>query len=437
MSNIILSAKPVFSKILLKTGLLLLISLAVFAQKGKTLVYDNQIYEPYIKTPLLYPFDGTNNVQATLNPPVIGLNNNQNLKLEFDCLNPAVQNFRVKIFHCNADWQPSSLNEIEYLSEYNDIPIYDYYNSFATKIQYNHFGLILPKVRVSGNFIVIVYKNRNEKDIVLSRRFQVYDSRVSVGGKIVFSNVPDKRRTHQQVNFAINYSGYEILDPKNDLKIIIRQNFRDNKTLKNLQPFMVDNFNRKLDYQFFDGENSIEGINEFRLFDIRSSQQKLVGISHIFYGDKENVFELFTDKPQNGLAYVDTKDFDGMFVIDNYETNKGATEADYVRVSFQLKTDSLINKKVYILGAYNDWKLNETNQMHYVPESSAYESFIQLKQGIYNFQYITVDNKGIINERDIEGSHSQTENSYEIFVYHQSIGGRADSLVGYSLIKSR
>jgi hypothetical protein len=216
-----------------------------------------------ISRPHLYPFDGTNNVQATLNPPVIGLNNNQNLKLEFDCLNPAVQNFRVKIFHCNADWQPSTLNEIEYLSEYNDIPIYDYYNSFATKIQYNHFSLILPKVRVSGNFIVVVYKNRNEKDIVLSRRFQVYDSRVSVGGKIVFSNVPDKRRTHQQVNFAINYSGYEILDPKNDLKIIIRQNFRDNKTLKNLQPFMVDNFNRKLDYQFFDGENSIEGINEF------------------------------------------------------------------------------------------------------------------------------------------------------------------------------
>jgi hypothetical protein len=283
-------------------------------------------------------------------------------------LNPAVQNFRVKIFHCNADWQPSTLNEIEYLSEYNDIPIYDYYNSFATKIQYNHFSLVLPKVRVSGNFIVMVYKNRNEKDIVLSRRFQVYDSRVSVGGKIVFSNVPDKRRTHQQVNFAINYSGYEILDPKNDLKIIIRQNFRDNKTIKNLQPFMIDNFNRKLDYQFFDGENSIEGINEFRLFDIRSSQQKLVGISHISYGDRENVFELFTDKPQNGLAYVDTKDFDGMFVIDNYETNRGATDADYVRVSFQLKTDSLINKKVYILGAYNDWKLNESNQMHYVPK---------------------------------------------------------------------
>jgi hypothetical protein len=121
---------------------------------------------------------------------VIGLNNNQNLKLEFDCLNPAVQNFRVKIFHCNADWQPSTLNEIEYLSEYNDIPIYDYYNSFATKIQYNHFSLVLPKVRVSGNFIVMVYKNRNEKDIVLSRRFQVYDSRVSVGGKIVFRMFP-------------------------------------------------------------------------------------------------------------------------------------------------------------------------------------------------------------------------------------------------------
>jgi hypothetical protein len=47
----ILSIKPVFGKNLLKTGLLLLISFAVFAQKGKTLIYDNQIYEPYIKTP--------------------------------------------------------------------------------------------------------------------------------------------------------------------------------------------------------------------------------------------------------------------------------------------------------------------------------------------------------------------------------------------------
>ena len=137
------------------------------------------------------------------------------------------------------------------------------------------------------------------------------------------------------------------------------------------------------------------------------------------------------------MAYVDTKDFDGRYVIDNYETNQGATEADYVRVSFQLRTDSLANKKVYINSSFNDWQLNENNLMHYVPENQAYEAFIQLKQGIYNYQYVTVDPQGIISERELEGSHSQTENVYEILVYHRPIGGRADALVGYALIKSR
>lgn len=436
--------KSVFWNSFWKTGFFLCISLVAFAQKRareqvveKTLLYEDKIYEPYIKTPLLYPYDGTSSVQATLNPPIISLQENATLRLEFDCLNPAVQNFRVKIYHCNSDWTPSALSEIEYLPEYNDFPIYDYRTSFATKIPYYHFGIELPKVKMSGNYLVVVYKGRNEKDLVLSRRFMVFQNKIGVGGQIVFANIADKRRTHQQINFAINYTGYEIIDPKNDLKVVIRQNFRDNKSLTNLPPFMVDNFNRKLEYQFFDGENSIEGGNEFRMFDIRSTQQKLVNISHIFQGEKETVIELSYDKPQNGLAYVDTKDFDGRYVIDNYETNQGATEADYVRVSFQLRTDSLANKKVYINSSFNDWQLNENNLMHYVPENQAYEAFIQLKQGIYNYQYVTVDPQGIISERELEGSHSQTENVYEILVYHRPIGGRADALVGYALIKSR
>ena len=31
---------------------------------------------------------------------------------------------------------------------------------------------------------------------------------------------------------------------------------------------------------------------------------------------------------------------------------------------------------------------------------------------------------------------SQTENAYEILIYHRPIGARADALVGYSLLKS-
>jgi hypothetical protein len=75
--------------------------------------------------------------------------------------------------------------------------------------------------------------------------------------------------------------------------------------------------------------------------------------------------------------------------------------------------------------------------MHYVPESHSYEAFIQLKQGIYNYNYVTRDSEGNVNETALEGTHSQTENVYEILVYHRPIGTRADALVGYSFIKTR
>jgi hypothetical protein len=374
-------------------------------------------------------------IQASTFPPIVNLQDNQPLLLEFDCLNPEYQNFRVKIFHCDAEWTPSVLNEIEYLPEYNDFPINDYRNSFATKISYNHFAFELPPVKISGNYIVMVYKNRNEDDIMLTRKFMVFQNRVNVGGRVSFPNNAQRRLTHQQVNFGINYGNYEVIDPKQDLKILIRQNFRDDKLTKPLKPFMVDTYNRKLDFQFYDNENQFEGGNEFRMFDGRSTQQKLVNISKIFQGERESVIEIYPEKSQNHLAYVAINDMNGQYVIDNYETHRGDIESDYVRVSFFLRSDSLENKKVYVNGAFNDWKLNERNLMHYVSENQAYEVFVQLKQGIYNYNYVTVDEKGNRSEVDFEGSHSQTENIYEVLVYHRPIGARADALVGYSLLK--
>lgn len=402
----------------------------------KKIIYDNHIYEPYIRSVQLYPSSLMNkSIQASTFPPIVNLQDNQPLLLEFDCLNPEYQNFRVKIFHCDAEWTPSVLNEIEYLPEYNDFPINDYRNSFATKISYNHFAFELPPVKISGNYIVMVYKNRNEDDIMLTRKFMVFQNRVNVGGRVSFPNNAQRRLTHQQVNFGINYGNYEVIDPKQDLKILIRQNFRDDKLTKPLKPFMVDTYNRKLDFQFYDNENQFEGGNEFRMFDGRSTQQKLVNISKIFQGERESVIEIYPEKSQNHLAYVAINDMNGQYVIDNYETHRGDIESDYVRVSFFLRSDSLENKKVYVNGAFNDWKLNERNLMHYVSENQAYEVFVQLKQGIYNYNYVTVDEKGNRSEVDFEGSHSQTENIYEVLVYHRPIGARADALVGYSLLK--
>ncbi len=399
---------------------------------------ENKVYDPNFRTVLLYPLiNNHKTAQEMLNPPVINLQEFTPLLLEFDYLKSDFQNLRAKIFHYNADWSPSVLNEIEFLTESNDFPIRDYQNSFATKIPYSHFTFEIPRTKVSGNFMVMVYKNRDEEDVVLTHRFMVCDGRVSTGGNVKFANNPEKRYQYQEVNIGINYAGYEVINPKEDFNIIVRQNFRDNKTLRNLKPFMVNEFDKKLEFRYFNNENLMLGGNEFRMFDARSTQQRLFNISDTKQGEKESILILRYDKPQNGLTYVDTKDFNGMFVIDNYETNRGGTDADYVQVSFQLRMDEIEDKKVYVNGGFNNWVLNEKNLMKYVPESKAYEANIQLKQGIYNFNYITQNAKGEVSETELEGSHAQTENNYEVFIYHRPIGSRADALVGYSLIKSR
>jgi Domain of unknown function (DUF5103) len=405
------------------------------AQKFKP---ENMVYDPNFRTILLYPLINSQKTsQEMLNPPVVNLQDNTPLLLEFDYLKSDFQNLRAKIFHYNADWTPSVLNEIEFLTESNDFPIRDYQNSFATKIPYSHFTFEIPKTKVSGNFVVMIYKNRDEEDVVLTHKFMVCDGRVSTGGNVKFANNPEKRYQYQEVNIGINYAGYEVINPKEDLNIIVRQNFRDDKTLRNLKPFMVNEIDKKLEFKYFNNENLMLGGNEFRMFDARSTQQRLFNIADTKQGEKESILILRYDKPQNGLTYVDTKDFNGMFVIDNYETNRGGTDADYVQVSFQLKMDEIENKKVFVNGGFNNWTLNKKNLMKYVPENKAYEAMIQLKQGIYNFNYVTQNSRGEISETELEGSHAQTENNYEVFIYHRPIGSRADALVGYSLIKSR
>jgi hypothetical protein len=56
-----------------------------------------------------------------------------------------------------------------------------------------------------------------------------------------------------------------------------------------------------------------------------------------------------------------------------------------------------------------------------------------LKQGLYNYQYWVESSKG--NGFQIEGSHFETENIYEIFVYYRPFRPNADLLVGYYLIQ--
>lgn len=389
---------------------------------------DDRIYIETIKTVGLYPGDPRgDDPRRMLNQPIIPLNSNLKLTLEFDELSNHGKNFRVKLFHCNADWSRSALSDVEFTYEYNDYPITEFQASFSTKVPYYHYVFQVPKVRVSGNYVLVVYEQQQP---VLSRRFMVYDPKVRVSGQVRASVGIAEQRTAQQIDFSIEHKGFPLTSPQTDLQVVIRKNFRWDQSKTGFKPNSVNPFDQTLAYQFFNLENNFPGGNEFRYFDSRTTTGRGFGIAAIERGDDYTELILQTDQPRVNSPYFQSDDFNGQYIVDHRESRNGSLQADYTPVIFTLKMNEIPNREVYVNGAFNLWQLNELNQMHYDHDRQVYEAMIVLKQGVVNYEYVVFDGNQI-DDGAIEGNFSTTENDYDLLIYYRPPAGRADQLIGY------
>ena len=71
-------------------------------------------------------------------------------------------------------------------------------------------------------------------------------------------------------------------------------------------------------------------------------------------------------------------------------------------------------------------------KLRYNKEFDFWEAELFLKQGAYNYQYVYVPHGSkLIDATYIEGTHYQTNNIYNIYVYFQEEGTSYDRLIGY------
>ena len=72
-------------------------------------------------------------------------------------------------------------------------------------------------------------------------------------------------------------------------------------------------------------------------------------------------------------------------------------------------------------------------------EKGAYEKTLLLKQGLYDYKYVTVPTKKsdeTVYSDITEGNYMNTENFYMVLVYHRPFGARSDELIGFALLNS-
>lgn len=411
----------------LKTLLILLLSYTICAAQTQ---YQNQVYQPNIKTVECY------NSQQESSFPIISLRTNDVLFFSFDDLNGGSKTYNYTIEHCDADWKSSNLSPSEYLQSFTEDRITDYRYSFNTKQKYTHYQLTLPNYNIvpklSGNYLLKVYPEGNPQEPIITRQFYVVDNRVGLAAGIAPSNNVIDRTTNQKINFSVEVNALSVTNPYAEIRTLVLQNGRTDVAQMNTRPqFIQGSLLQYTDFQ----TNDFAGGNEFRRFDLRSL---LSGAEHIgkIYRDTVNTVMLMTDREQNQLNYTFQYDNDGKFFILNADGRNPRIDADYAHIYFNLSySPPNANTAVFITGKFNDFKMDESNKMNYDASKGNFYTDLYLKQGVYDYHYV-MQNKGETDQNSIDGSHFETENEYQILVYYRRSGSRYEELVGYQLLNS-
>jgi hypothetical protein len=395
-----------------------------FAQK--TLLYQDAVYEENIKTVMVHP-PGTG-IRDNLMPSVAPLSS-QNLILEFDDIQETRNNYYVKIIHCNADWTKSSLLDLDFIKQYNEFNVTDYQFSNNTFLPFVHYRFAVPPVKLPGNYLLMVYRDSDKSDLILTARIMIFDNQVSLVPNSNLVGNSALNANNQQINFTIDYGDLQVFNAMDNFKVTVRQNQRWDNARFNVKPAFIREDIGELEYRFFDQDKQWVAGNEFRWVDFRSLNSPGQNTARIDKSVKPFVLKVAEDRPRGGQAYSQYRDLDGNYAIENLDYIEPALSCQYIFVDFTLRADPLKDGDIYVVGNYNHFARTEENKMKWNKATSAYETTIVLKQGWYDYTYY-VDSP-TLPPTYVEGSHYQTENFYEVFIYYKSLTPMADLLLGY------
>ena len=424
--------KPVHILRVLLAAIVLGSPLALTAQSLSDQPYETRSFSDRFKT-LRTQVEG-----RELFPPIIDLNTNEHITISFDEMTEEVSYLQYSLVHCNADWRPSALSDLEYLDGFNTNPIEEFDFSMATFAHYVHYSLTLPnedvQFKVSGNYVLLVYPENEPERVLLQVCFSVYENNILVAPSVTSRTDIDYNREHQQVSVTLNANNYRIQNPYNELKVSVTQNGRrDNEVIVN-RPLRIQG-----SQIFFDHDRNLifEAGNEFRRFEMVATRYAGLGVSKIYHFDPYYHVVLTTTEPRAETSYLYDKTQNGRFVIRQSGANDSDTEADYFVVHFTLDSDPIPGGKIYIDGEMTNHLYTPYNEMVYNPETGQYEKTLLLKQGSYNYQYLFLpDGASSATAAPVEGNYYQTVNEYLVKVYHRAPGERYDKLIGIGMTYS-
>ena len=390
----------------------------------------NEYFAENIKTVLIQ------NIENELLDPIINLNSDEQLLLSFDELGVDLNNYKYRFIHCNSKWEKSDLLESDYIDGFYENYIEEYFFSFNTNVDYINYQCIFPNENINflkSGFYLLIVTNEDTGEDIIKKKFVVYEDIVRIKARSKRATYAKDIESKQEIDFEVFYSNLEIFNPSNEIKILIQKNDEWLSTKKESTPTQINSQSIKFDY---DEELSFDGGNEFREFNSSNLNFFSKNIDTIYYKKNLYLVELITDETSSNNPYFEQFDLNGKFIVKRDNSFSPKNESDYVNVKFSLKkTNQNINEKIFIFGQLTNWQIDPNFSLKYNEKSKNFETELLLKQGYYNYQYVTLKNN-LPSTKKIEGNYFETNNEYTIYVFHKHPWSRYERLVGVEKITS-
>jgi hypothetical protein len=419
----------------MKTSLAIFFLFIFFASTAQI---PDHIYKPNIHSVKLFKYG---DIYAY---PIIALNSGEQLELHFDDFDADVKSYYYTYQLCNADWTPANLQPFDYIRGFQSVRLNTYRYSSIALTRYTHYQAVLPDrgsvpVR-SGNYLLKVFRNNDTSDLLFTKRFLVVDNKVQIAAQIKQPFSSQYYLTDQRVMVTVNTASARIntLSPQ-DLKLTVLQNNTWPTAARVDRPTIY----RGNYFEYNDDATSFASGREWRWIDLRSLRLMTDRMQRIT--DTSGVTHVFVkpDTERRQQVYIFYRDLDGIYTIENTDGNNPYWQGDYAWVHFTYVPPGgqpYAGRDIYLFGELTNYLPNNFSRLDFNKEKGIYEKKLFLKQGYYNYSYITLDTGKPVTNRfsfdNTEGNFTNTENNYTVLIYFRPFGGRADELIGYAQLNT-
>ncbi|WP_322575598.1 type IX secretion system plug protein domain-containing protein [Fodinibius sp.] len=364
--------------------------------------------------------------------PIIELNSSQKLLLSFDYLGTQSRQFRVTVDHYDKSWNRSGIGPNTYLDSFSETTIQSSKVSYGQRPSYHHITFSFPnnelQPAVSGNYLIKVY-SANGNSLLFSMPFFITEDEGQIETTVerLFAQRNDGRPLDQLFS-TFNYPDF-VEYPQFDLSMAFVQNqfWGRTKQVKFLDTITPDQLRG-----YIERENAFVGNYEFKYLNLQN-----------FDVDSQQILEYQPGvTPPRVILRRDVQHLDTNPSWSQADISEGIPDDDrnsnYAQVEFRLQTDNSIppSSKIYIVGHFNNWMVNELNQMSFDSDTQMWTGQALIKQGTYTYKYVLVqDNQ--VNDLALDQGFLSAKQEYLTFIYFKDPDKNFDRLLKTDRIMKR